>query len=43
MNTTVEQFKINCFPVDGWVFVEWQGDIQNENNPIELTIDKPIT
>ena len=35
--------KLTALPVDGWVFVEWQGDIQNENNPIELTIDKPIT
>ena len=35
--------KLTALPVDGWVFVEWQGDIQNENNPIEVTIDKPIT
>ena len=35
--------KLTALPVDGWVFVEWQGDIQDENNPIELTIDKPIT
>ena len=35
--------KLTALPVDGWVFVEWQGDIQDENNPIEVTIDKPIT
>ena len=35
--------KLTAVPVDGWVFVEWQGDIQNENNPIEITIDKPIS
>lgn len=35
--------KLTAVPVDGWVFVEWQGDIQDENNPIEVTIDKPIT
>ena len=35
--------KLTALPVDGWVFVEWQGDIQNENNPIEITIDKPIS
>jgi hypothetical protein len=34
--------KLTALPVDGWVFVEWQGDIQGENNPIEITIDKPI-
>ena len=26
--------KLTAVPVDGWVFVEWQGDIQNENNQI---------
>ena len=35
--------KLTALPVDGWVFVEWQGDIQDVNNPIEITIDKPIT
>ena len=35
--------KLTALPVDGWVFVEWQGDIQDINNPIEVTIDKPIT
>jgi len=35
--------KLTALPVDGWVFVEWQGDIQDKNNPIEVTIDKPIT
>ena len=35
--------KLTAVPVDGWVFVEWQGDIQNENNPVEITIDKPIS
>ena len=35
--------KLTAVPVDGWVFVEWQGDIQNEDNPIEITIDKPIS
>ena len=29
--------KLTALPVDGWVFVEWQGDIQNENNPIHKT------
>ena len=35
--------KLTAIPVDGWVFAEWQGDIQNENNPIEIKIDKPIS
>ena len=35
--------KLTALPVDGWVFVEWQGDIQDINNPIEVAIDKPIT
>ena len=35
--------KLTALAVDGWVFVEWQGDIQDVNNPFELTIDKPIT
>ena len=35
--------KLTALPVDGWAFVEWQGDIQGENNPIEITIDKPIS
>lgn len=35
--------KLTALPVDGWVFVEWQGDIQDINNPIEVTIEKPIT
>ena len=35
--------KLTALPVDGWVFVEWQGDIQDVNNPIEVTINNPIT
>ena len=35
--------KLTALPVDGWVFTEWQGDIQDVNNPIEVTVDKPIT
>ena len=35
--------KLTAVPVDGWEFVEWQGDIQNKDNPIEITIDKPIS
>jgi len=35
--TTVE---LTANPADGWVFVEWQGDIEGDQNPETITIDQ---
>ena len=33
--------RLTALAVDGWVFFGWAGDIESEENPIDITIDKP--
>ncbi len=35
--------KITATPEKGWKFVQWSGDIQSSENPIEITIDEEKT
>lgn len=32
--------KLTGVPIDGWEFVEWGGDIESTENPIQVSIDK---
>lgn len=33
--------ELTAEPADDWEFVEWQGDLTANNNPVQLTIDNP--
>ncbi|SNR38382.1 InlB B-repeat-containing protein [Lutibacter flavus] len=34
--------KLNAVPSDEWEFLEWSGDYQGTENPLQITIDEPI-
>ena len=38
--TTVQ---LTAIPEDGWVFMEWTGDHQGNENPLEIKVDKPFS
>lgn len=35
--------ELTAVPDSGWAFVEWEGDIESTENPVEITIDEPKT
>ncbi len=40
IGTTVQ---LTAIPEDGWVFMEWSGDLQGSENPMTVTIDQTMT
>jgi hypothetical protein len=40
LGTVVE---LTAIPDSSWAFVEWEGDIESTENPVEITIDEPKT
>ncbi|MEL4456522.1 InlB B-repeat-containing protein [Lutimonas vermicola] len=37
------QVRLTAQPADEWQFVEWSGDLQGSENPITVTMDKPMS
>lgn len=35
--------ELTAVPDSGWAFVEWEGDVESTENPVEITIDEPKT
>ena len=35
--------QLTAEPDSGWAFLEWEGDIESTENPVEITIDEPKT
>ncbi|MDZ7720451.1 MAG: hypothetical protein U5K72_16670 [Balneolaceae bacterium] len=35
--------ELTAIPDSAWAFIEWEGDIEDTENPVEITIDEPKT
>lgn len=35
--------ELTAVPDSSWAFIEWEGDIEGTDNPVEITIDEPKT